>query len=101
MTPASISHELFSYAVIKAFRDVYGQDETEIVEVPSEGVFLKKANEGGAMIAYVQNQKEDLLSWGWLYGQTPEFTQSLSKPFSWGYVVSLFTSKTVPCHDPC
>ena len=31
---------------------------------------------------------EELQTWDWIYGQTPEFTNKIEKEFSWGHVVS-------------
>lgn len=91
--PDCITNESFSDAVVNAFREVYELDETELIEISAEGVPSKKVEDVEVMIAYVQKQKTELLGWEWLYGQTPEFTHSLSKTFSWGYVVSL----KLPC----
>lgn len=31
--------------------------------------------------------RDDMRTWEWMYGQTPEFTYQLENKFSWGSVV--------------
>ncbi|KAF9113906.1 Biotin/lipoate A/B protein ligase [Mortierella sp. AM989] len=41
----------------------------------------------------VKNIREDMKTWEWMYGQTPEFTYKLDNKFSWGTVNVSITSK--------
>lgn len=36
----------------------------------------------------VQAVRDDMKTWEWMFGQTPEFTHTLEHEFSWGSVVS-------------
>ncbi|KAG0100033.1 hypothetical protein BGZ93_004624 [Podila epicladia] len=41
----------------------------------------------------VQAVRDDMKTWDWMYGQTPEFTHTLEHEFSWGSVVAKINSK--------
>ncbi|KAG6811939.1 hypothetical protein H0H92_005168 [Tricholoma furcatifolium] len=44
-------------------------------------------------IDYIQKGMEELPSWNWAYGQTPEFTYTLNRRFDWGSVTACIRSK--------
>ncbi|KAF8988660.1 hypothetical protein BGZ52_005181 [Haplosporangium bisporale] len=41
----------------------------------------------------VQAVRDDMKTWDWMFGQTPEFTHTLEHEFSWGSVVATINSK--------
>ncbi|CAE7218268.1 unnamed protein product [Rhizoctonia solani] len=79
----SITHDLFVESVTQAFREEYypfDYWDDEVVQVESGNEFVDK----GA---------EELRSWEWRFGQTPEFTHDMNESFSWGEVSAHITSK--------
>jgi lipoate-protein ligase A len=49
----------------------------------------------------IQQVMAELPSWGWAYGQTPEFSFAPSRAFSWGTVVRASTLPAVPARVSC
>ncbi|KAG9093488.1 Biotin/lipoate A/B protein ligase [Ceratobasidium sp. UAMH 11750] len=79
----SITHDAFVYAVARAFREKYnghGQAGDKVVYVEHGDEIVKKS-------------ADELRSWDWRFGQTPEFTHDLTNTFSWGEVRVHLTSK--------
>jgi len=81
---SSISHETFSVAVVKAFREEYNIDEEPQV-FGGDGVI--------SSIEYIRQGMAELPSWEWAYGQTPEFVYSIKNSFAWGDVIAEIKSK--------
>ncbi|KIP07731.1 hypothetical protein PHLGIDRAFT_410732 [Phlebiopsis gigantea 11061_1 CR5-6] len=80
----SVTHEGFVQAVITAFRETYNiRDEVCEVEETEE---VKS-------IPYISAGMEELPQWNWAFGQTPEFTYTLSNTFTWGTVTANIHSK--------
>ncbi|KAF8605374.1 Lipoyltransferase and lipoate-protein ligase [Ceratobasidium sp. AG-I] len=78
-----ITHETFVNAVARVFREKYdseGNNGNNIVHVEHGNEIVEKG-------------VEELRSWDWRFGQTPEFTHDLSKTFPWGEVKVHITSK--------
>lgn len=75
----SVSHHDFITAVSKSFTETYGGD-------PQINQVHESEYASNALIA---KGREELQSWEWSHGQTPEFTHDLTKTFSWGDVVRL------------
>ncbi|CAE6535154.1 unnamed protein product [Rhizoctonia solani] len=78
-----ITHDLFVECVTQVFREKYypyDYWDDEVVSVESGNELVDK----GA---------EELRSWGWRFGQTPEFTHDMHESFSWGDVNIHLTSK--------
>ncbi|TIB16114.1 hypothetical protein E3P92_01419 [Wallemia ichthyophaga] len=67
-----ITHDTFVAAVIKKFEEHHKVDKKIIVSDIDENI-LKE--DGGNQI---QKLKDELQEWDWHYGQTPEFTNTLS-----------------------
>ncbi|KAF7332581.1 Lipoyltransferase/lipoate-protein ligase [Mycena kentingensis (nom. inval.)] len=44
-------------------------------------------------VEHVQRSIEEMQSWEWLYGQTPQFTYTLQETFSWGAVTCEISSR--------
>ena len=40
-------------------------------------------------IEYIRRGMEELKTWDWAYGQTPEFTYTLERTFGWGTIVRI------------
>ncbi|KAG8765299.1 Biotin/lipoate A/B protein ligase [Ceratobasidium sp. 428] len=72
----NITHDAFVHAVTRAFRaKYYPHDQTE------DGIiYVEHGNE------VVEKGANELRSWDWRFGQTPEFTHDLSKTFPWGQI---------------
>jgi len=80
----AMSHDVFADAVINEFQKEYSIDET---------VHVVDENEGTAVIEYIRNGMDELPSWQWAYGQTPEFTYTVNDSFSWGNVTAEIRAK--------
>lgn len=111
---SSISHETFSVAVVKAFREEYNIDEEVrllfVRDTLLNRCYSHRSSEG--MVSYQVSSisakawlnfqcvssawimshtvKCSIFrqSWEWAYGQTPEFVYSIKNSFAWGDVVS-------------
>ncbi|KAI0053750.1 Lipoyltransferase and lipoate-protein ligase [Auriscalpium vulgare] len=79
-----ITHDAFVNATVQAFREEYGVDEPvyEIHE-DSESVSIPEIRHG----------MDELPSWNWAFGQTPEFTYTVQRKFEWGVVNAEIRSK--------
>ncbi|GAA5857691.1 hypothetical protein JCM8547_004332 [Rhodosporidiobolus lusitaniae] len=69
-----IDHDRFVEVVAREFASKYGGNG-EITRVNEDEVERNP---------YVKEVVEELKSWDWQYGQTPEFTHSISGSFPWG-----------------
>jgi lipoate-protein ligase A len=74
-----LSHDRFFGAVADQFSHVYGASRKDVVEVDEREMDKND---------YVKKVYDELQTWDWQWGQTPEFTHSLNKAFHWGEVVS-------------
>ena len=50
-------------------------------------------SESSSLNPLIRHTYEELKSWDWLYGQTPEFSHTLSGSFDWGQVNLKLQSK--------
>ncbi|KAF8180170.1 hypothetical protein BJ912DRAFT_907302 [Pholiota molesta] len=80
---ASATHDNFTAAVTAEFRKEYGVGSEPRIITDSEG----------AKIEYVRQGMRELDTWDWSFGQTPEFTHTLHKSFTWGDVTAEIRSK--------
>ncbi|KZP21546.1 Lipoyltransferase and lipoate-protein ligase [Athelia psychrophila] len=80
----SASHDAFADAVVQAFREEYNIEQD---------VQMAEENEATLGIDYVRKGMEELHSWDWAFGQTPEFTYTIKQAFSWGEVTAEVQSK--------
>ncbi|KAK2465931.1 hypothetical protein APHAL10511_001572 [Amanita phalloides] len=83
----SVTHEAFTDAVVREFRAEYGIDN----DVPC--CVVKGDEEALVSIEYMRKGMAELPSWGWSYGQTPEFTYTVRHSFAWGDVTAKIQSK--------
>jgi lipoate-protein ligase A len=76
-----VDHQQFCESVLAEFEREYNQginvqptiiDQHTIHELPEQ----------------VEKTRQELCTWEWMYGQTPEFTHTLDNEFEWGHVVS-------------
>jgi len=81
---ATITHEEFTSAVVQEFRKEY-QIETKCCMVEDLG--------GARDIEYIRKGMSELSTWNWTFGQTPEFTHTLRRIFSWGNITAEIRSK--------
>jgi lipoate-protein ligase A len=77
----TIDHQQFCEAVIEEFVDAHNHNN------PIEPTVFTKADMS-TLPEEVIKSKEELTSWDWIYGQTPEFTHCIDMEFGWGTVVS-------------
>ncbi|KAF5365842.1 hypothetical protein D9757_012807 [Collybiopsis confluens] len=82
-----VTHDRFVQAVAKAFREEYGVDSEGTGEIQVIGE--KRYRD----VEYIQKGINELKSWEWAYGQTPEFTYTIQKDFNWGIVRAKIRSK--------
>ncbi|PPQ69891.1 hypothetical protein CVT26_014154 [Gymnopilus dilepis] len=80
----SLTHEVFTAAVITKFQEEYGVSQKPFIVHESESI---KSND------YIGSGMAELATWDWLFGQTPEFTRILDQTFSWGIVHLQIRSK--------
>ena len=78
---ALIDHESFVEEVAGAFLEDFADGTGSLVKV-SEADMLS--------IEEVRKGSDELQTWDWLHGQTPEFTHDLSHSFAWGKLVRAF-----------
>ncbi|TCD63961.1 Biotin/lipoate A/B protein ligase [Steccherinum ochraceum] len=81
-----VTHEKFVDSVIREFRLDYDIDVDEEVHYIEE-------NESATSIEYIRHGMEELKSWDWAYGQTPEFTYEIEHQFKWGKIEGKVHSK--------
>ncbi|KAF8874354.1 hypothetical protein BD779DRAFT_1566899 [Infundibulicybe gibba] len=74
-----VTHDTFADAVVAEFRKEYDIHEP---------VHTVEETEDMTNIEYIQKGIEELHSWDWAYGQTPEFSYTLSRTFSGGEMAS-------------
>jgi lipoate-protein ligase A len=81
-----VDHQQFCESVLTEFEREYNQgisvrptiiDESTLHDLPEQ----------------VEKTRQELTTWEWMYGQTPEFTHTLDKSFDWGHVVRERTTK--------
>ncbi|KAH9179535.1 Lipoyltransferase and lipoate-protein ligase [Lactarius sanguifluus] len=70
----TVTHDTFVKAMVQAFREEYH------VKEPVQYVQASDTTDS----PYIQNGIAELHDWGWAFGQTPEFTYSISRAFGWG-----------------
>jgi len=80
----TISHNVFANTVIKEFRKEYDINET---------AHAIEENKDTTNIEYIRNGMDELPSWQWAYGQTPEFTYTIGNSFPWGHVTAEIRAK--------
>ncbi|KAI0000029.1 hypothetical protein BJV77DRAFT_939542 [Russula vinacea] len=79
----AVTHDKFLQAMVRAFREEYQ------VEEPVQYVQAEDATN----IPYIQDSMAQFPDWDWAFGQTPEFTYSISRTFGWGNVTADIRSK--------
>lgn len=71
-----INHELLCPAIIKSFLDFYGA-AAEVELLTPENL---------SHLPGLQQRYEELKSWDWRFGHSPNFQQQLTEYLSWGFV---------------
>ncbi|KAH9077017.1 Lipoyltransferase and lipoate-protein ligase [Lactarius deliciosus] len=79
----TVTHDTFVRAMVQAFREEYH------VKEPVQYVQASDTTDS----PYIQNGIAELYDWSWAFGQTPEFTYSISRAFGWGSVTARIHSK--------
>jgi lipoate-protein ligase A len=74
-----LTHDTFFDAVAQQFTSVYGGDGK--VQIVTDAEVKKKG--------YVEQTFEELQTWEWQWGQTPEFEHHMRCDFAWGFGVSI------------
>ncbi|KAI0774574.1 Lipoyltransferase and lipoate-protein ligase [Fomes fomentarius] len=80
---ANVRHEEFVEAVVDAFRQEYGVRE-EVHTIRSEDM---------RNVDYIRRGMNELKTWDWTFGQTPEFSYKVERTFPWGAVSAELRSK--------
>ncbi|KAI8887134.1 hypothetical protein K501DRAFT_283428 [Backusella circina FSU 941] len=80
----TVDHQQFCESVMNEFSHAY-----------NDGVPLKPIifDENSVLPEKVQETRDELLTWDWLYGQTPEFTNTAETDFEWGHVNAFIKSR--------
>lgn len=81
---SKITHDAFTNAIVQEFQNEYGVDTS--AHVISESEELKN-------LEYIRKGLDELPSWDWAFGQTPEFTYTINHSFPWGKVSAEIQSK--------
>ncbi|RHZ86210.1 hypothetical protein Glove_53g87 [Diversispora epigaea] len=88
---STVNHYSFCNAVWEEFKESYNDpickeriDEIHPIYVDENMI---------AEIPKITKYREELESWNWTLGQTPEFTNEFEKNFAWGHVKAFFESK--------
>lgn len=80
------SHESLSQALVREFCIAYGQDPTKtLIEDLYEEKLLK--------IDELRSIHDELSSWAWRFGHTPDFQNNLETRFPWGIIDIYITSE--------
>lgn len=79
----TVTHDKFVRAMVQAFREEYHVGE------PVQYVQAEDATN----IPYIHDTMANFPEWDWAFGQTPEFTYSISRSFGWGNVAAKIRSK--------
>ncbi|KAF7723213.1 Biotin/lipoate A/B protein ligase [Apophysomyces ossiformis] len=82
----TVDHQQFCEAVLAEFVHDYNDD------IPVEPIILDESRIR-ELPEMVQVTKKELETWDWIYGQTPEFTNTADKEFDWGHVHAFIRSK--------
>ncbi|KAG0001116.1 Biotin/lipoate A/B protein ligase [Modicella reniformis] len=86
----TIDHLSFCEAVRTEFLKRYGYEQWR-QNMEGEPVIVDEAMiEGNENVKAI---RDDMKTWAWMYGQSPQFTYRLEKAFPWGSVNVLITSK--------
>ncbi|KAH9961406.1 hypothetical protein BJV74DRAFT_787701 [Russula compacta] len=80
----TVTHDKFVGAMVQAFREEYHIEEP--VRPMSQA-------EDATDIPYIRDSMTQLPGWDWAFGQTPEFTYSISRSFRWGSMMAEIRSK--------
>ncbi|WVQ71546.1 hypothetical protein IAR50_001085 [Cryptococcus sp. DSM 104548] len=80
-----IHHESFASALTSEFAKVYSS--------AAKPMSTHLVNKSGVKDEKIWKGYEELKSWGWEYGQTPEFTNTLEDSFPWGDLSVSLTSR--------
>lgn len=79
----AVTHDDFVRAMVQAFRQEYH------VEEPVQYVQAEDAID----TPYIRDGMVEMPEWDWAFGQTPEFTYSITRAFEWGNVTANIHSK--------
>ncbi|KAH6914598.1 Lipoyltransferase and lipoate-protein ligase [Coprinopsis sp. MPI-PUGE-AT-0042] len=79
-----IGHEHFTNAVIESFKAKYSISSEVCFVAESKSVLEEP---------HIQKGMEELQTWEWAFGSTPEFTYTLEREFPWGTITVDFRSK--------
>lgn len=78
----TVDHQQFCDSVLSEFVKAYNDGQTvKPIVFDKDSVLPDKVNE----------TRDELKTWDWIYGQTPEFSNSAEKDFTWGHVKSNLT----------
>ncbi|KAI8976240.1 hypothetical protein BDB01DRAFT_844530 [Pilobolus umbonatus] len=79
----TIDHQQFCESVMAEFTGAYNDG------IPVQPTLFDHIN----LPKKVEETRQSLMAWDWIYGQTPEFTNTIEKEFGWGHVKLTIHSK--------
>jgi len=71
----NVNHNRFVDAVVRSFQEEY--------DISEEPLYVEEDSDSPEVDA-IREGIDELRTWDWQYGQTPEFTYSISQKFEWG-----------------
>ncbi|KAI9485521.1 MAG: hypothetical protein EXX96DRAFT_474862 [Benjaminiella poitrasii] len=80
----TIDHQQFCESVLSEFVLAYNDG------IPVKPIIF---NDTSRLPKQVETTRQELMTWEWIYGQTPEFTNTVDTNFSWGNVKAHILSR--------
>ncbi|KAI8079294.1 hypothetical protein BDF21DRAFT_340218 [Thamnidium elegans] len=80
----TVDHQQFCESVLAEFVDAYNDG------IPVEPIIL---DENSPLPNKVKETRQELKTWDWIYGQTPEFTNTVETELNWGHVKAIIHSR--------
>ncbi|KRX09611.1 hypothetical protein PPERSA_08643 [Pseudocohnilembus persalinus] len=77
-----INHESFSKALEKEFIDFYSLNKSKDLEVIHTTLDKSELEKNDK----INTTFKAMVSWDWIHGQTPKFSNSIDKKFDWGLI---------------
>ncbi|CAG8450150.1 12739_t:CDS:2 [Ambispora leptoticha] len=89
--PFIIDHDTFCRVVHNEFLRYYSYAADEDIEKNLDPIIVD--DQYISKVPKILEYRDELKSWEWTYGQTPEFTHNLEREFPWGHVKAFIKSR--------
>ncbi|CAG8471000.1 127_t:CDS:2 [Cetraspora pellucida] len=86
----TVNHKSFCDAVLQEFFAHYRGDMNNVTNSYMQPIIIEELLPNNPKIL---DYRDELKSWDWTFGQTPEFSLELEKTFPWGHVKAFIKSK--------